>query len=83
MIRMEIRPGQGGEDATMFAEQLVSAIAKNAGVTYRQDNGMFTIDCLWPHIQNFRRDTPCTKSPLNWKERSPSLIRNYSSNVRL
>lgn len=36
-MRMEIRPGEGGADAELFAEELANAIAKHSGKNISND----------------------------------------------
>ena len=46
MATMEIRPSEGGADATTFAGELATAIAKHAGTSVRADGTALVLDRL-------------------------------------
>lgn len=46
MIRLEIHAGEGGADASAFAGELATAIAKHSTQPARNVGGAWTLDCL-------------------------------------
>jgi protein subunit release factor A len=47
MVYLEIRAGEGGDDASLFASQLTDAVtrwAKNNGCTVEQEPGVLVLD---------------------------------------
>jgi protein subunit release factor A len=41
--RVEIHPGEGGDDAALFARELASAVARHAGVRVTPEGRVMTL----------------------------------------
>lgn len=46
MPRMEIHPGEGGADASTFAQELATSVSKHAGTPARFEGGAFHLHRL-------------------------------------
>lgn len=46
MNKIEIKPHEGGDDASLFAQELSEAVSKYAGQPVTSDGSTYIISCL-------------------------------------
>jgi hypothetical protein len=46
MVRMEVRAGDGGSDAEMFAQEFAEAVSKHSGASVSTEGKTVVLHCL-------------------------------------